>query len=459
MSRTGLNRVLGRWDVLALSFGAMIGWGWVVLAGGWIDDGGMLGAPLAFIVGGAVMMVIGLSYAELAAALPFVGGEHVYTERAFGAGASFICTWALIFAYVAVVAFEAVALPTAISYLFPHLEEIHLWDIAGEPVYGLWVAVGMVAAAIMTAINVIGIRLAARVQSFAVVLVVAAGLLLISGSLVGDDAAGGISRPMWGGAGGFASVLMMVPFLFVGFDVIPQSAEEVRISQNAMARVLVFSVLAAVLFYIFVILAVGLTQATESDVYLVTAAAAGAAWDSPLAASFIILAGIGGILTSWNAFLIGGSRAIFALARAGHLPAALGHTHGRFRTPWKAVLFIGALSVLAPLLGRSALIWFVNAGGFGIVIAYAFVAAAFIRLRVSEPEMPRPFRAPGGILTGGAALVLAIGLAALYLPGSPSGLKWPQEWGLVLGWIAIGGLFWAWGKMLRRPAALAEWAE
>jgi hypothetical protein len=72
---------------------------------------------------------------------------------------------------------------------------------------------------------------------------------------------------------------------------------------------------------------------------------------------------MGGILTTWNAFLIGGSRAIYALARAGQLPRSLGKLHPRYNTPHNAVLLIGALSVISPLFGRPALVWLADAGG------------------------------------------------------------------------------------------------
>ncbi|MFN3164910.1 MAG: amino acid permease, partial [Pseudohongiellaceae bacterium] len=73
-------RILGRKDVIALSFGAMIGWSWVVLTGTWISSAGALGAIVAFLVGGTAIAIVGLTYAELASALPFAGGEHVYSH-------------------------------------------------------------------------------------------------------------------------------------------------------------------------------------------------------------------------------------------------------------------------------------------------------------------------------------------------------------------------------------------
>jgi APA family basic amino acid/polyamine antiporter len=131
---------------------------------------------------------------------------------------------------------------------------------------------------------------------------------------------------------------------------------------------------------------------------------------------------------------------VFALARSGLLPAWLGHLHPRFNTPANAILLIGGLSLLAPLFGRPALVWLVDAGGFGIVVAYGFVVISFVVLRLREPDLERPFRAPGGIAMACVAGALTLWLATLYLPGSPSALLWPEEWLIVLGWAVLGAV-------------------
>ena len=76
------NKVFSAWDILVIAFGAMIGWGWVVSSGGWIQKGGVLGAALGFVVGGVMIFFVGLTYAELTAAMPQCGGEHVWSHRA-----------------------------------------------------------------------------------------------------------------------------------------------------------------------------------------------------------------------------------------------------------------------------------------------------------------------------------------------------------------------------------------
>ena len=59
------DKVLGAWDILVIAFGAMIGWGWVVSSGNWIESGGVLGATIAFAIGGIMIFFVGLTYAEL----------------------------------------------------------------------------------------------------------------------------------------------------------------------------------------------------------------------------------------------------------------------------------------------------------------------------------------------------------------------------------------------------------
>jgi len=434
-------RVIRRKEVLALSFGAMIGWGWVALTGNWIDGAGSVGAMLAFLFGGIVVVFVGFTYAELASAMPQAGGEHVYSHRALGATASFICTWAILLGYVSVVAFEAVALPTVTDYLVPGFSRGYLWTVAGWDVQFTWVMVGIVAAIAMTAINILGIRTAARLQVLATTLILLVGLLLLGGGIAGGDATN-MQPVLTSGAKGLLGVLIMVPFMFVGFDVIPQSAEEIDIPFSEIGRLLMVSIAMAVFWYIAMIWAVsiGLSDSERQASGLPTADAAAALLGGSWGGKLLVVAGIGGILTSWNAFLIGASRAIYALARAGQLPASLGRLHPQYNTPHRAVLLVGVLSVIAPLFGRPALVWLVDAGGLGIVIAYAFVAWSFLVLRKREPEMERPYRVRSGPIIGWVALILSLAIATLYMPGSPAALVWPYEWMIVLAWVLLGAV-------------------
>lgn len=119
----------------------MIGWGWVVSSGTWIDAGGVVGAALAFAIGGVMIFFVGLTYAELTAAMPQCGGEHVFSYKAMGPTGSFICTWAIILGYVGVTCFEACAFPTIITYLWPGFLKGYLYTVAGFDIYASWLIV------------------------------------------------------------------------------------------------------------------------------------------------------------------------------------------------------------------------------------------------------------------------------------------------------------------------------
>ncbi len=448
---THFLRVLGRKEVLALAFGAMIGWSWVVLSGTWIYSAGTVGAILAFLFGGLVMLVIGLTYAELASALPFAGGEHVYSHRALGTGASFICTWAIILGYVSVATFEAVALPTVLDSLIPGLDKVFLWQVAGWNVYLTWVLTGVTGTVVITILNIRGVRMAAIVQSAVVLVILIAGILFVSGALLAGDAIN-MQPLIKEGVSGITLVLVMVPFLFVGFDTIPQAAEEIDLPFKDIGSVLMVSVLMAIAWYSLIVLGVGLVldQAALGSAGDVVTAEAGARIYGEFGSTILLLAGLAGIITSWNAFIIGGSRAIYALAQSGLLPSFLGTLHPQYRTPRNAILLIGALSAIGPFFGRPVLEWLVNAGGLGIVVAYAMVALSFLVLRRKEPNLDRPYKVPFGYIVGSTALILSIGLGILYLPGSPSALQWPEEWLIVITWSVLGILLFALSFRSRR---------
>jgi amino acid transporter len=161
---------------------------------------------------------------------------------------------------------------------------------------------------------------------------------------------------------------------------------------------------------------------------------------SEIFANILVLGGIAGILTSWNGFMIGGSRILYAMAESGMLPRWLAKVHPRFHTPSNAILLVGALAIIAPFFGESALTWLVNAGGLGIVVAYLMVTISFLVLRRREPGMERPFRAGRGPAIGIIAVVLSAGITIQYLPGMPSGLGVP-EWIIVGLWTAFGLVF------------------
>ncbi|MBZ2174703.1 APC family permease [Schnuerera sp. xch1] len=458
MSKNGkkdFTRVLGMKDVMALAIGAMIGWGWIVLSGTWINTAGSLGAILAFLIGGIMILFVGLTYSELTAAMPECGGEHVFSYRALGRNASFICTWAMILGYISVVAFEAVALPTVVEYIIPSYVKGYLYTVSGYDVHLTWLLVGIVSSIIITIVNYIGVKPAAFLQKVLTLIIASIGIVFVTGSVFRGNVEN--IQPLFIDAGkGVLSVAIMTPFMFVGFDVIPQAAAEIDIGFKKLGRILIFSVILGILWYILIIFGVSfaLNQAEISASELVSADAMKKVYfNSDIAANVMIIAGIGGILTSWNSFYIGGSRAIYAMAESGMLPKFLAKLHPKYKTPTNAIILIGIISTISPFFGKHMLNWLSNAGGFTIVIAYFMVALSFLVLRYKEPDMPRPYKIKAGKPVGIIAILLSLGMGVLYLPGSPSALAWPHEWIILLLWTLLGIVFYAWAKLSYKEKA------
>lgn len=247
------KRTLGWLEIFFIGFGAMIGFGWVTLTSGWLNDAGTLGTVLAFVIGGLIMALVGLVYSELVSAMPLAGGEHNYLLRGFNPRLAFIGSWGIIGGYVTVVAFEAVAIPRTVAYIIPQVNSIPLWTIAGFEVHLVWALIGVVTAVLLTALNIRGIKQASFLQTSVVLYVVVMALALVALALFEGEA--GHAEPLFtGGGAGIITVLVMVPFLFVGFDVIPQSAEEVKVPPRKIGALVVFSVTMAALFYIAIVL-------------------------------------------------------------------------------------------------------------------------------------------------------------------------------------------------------------
>ena len=450
--KSEFNKVLNAWDILVIAFGAMIGWGWVVSTGGWIEKGGVIGAALGFAIGGIMIFFVGLTYAELTAAMPQCGGEHVFSYRAMGATGSFICTWMIVLGYVSVACFEACAFPTIITYLWPGFLKGYMYTVAGFDIYASWLITAIVIAFLIMLINIIGAKTAAILQTVLTCIIGGAGILLIVASVINgtvDNLDGQIFAGTTTGVNikAIIGVAAMSPFYFIGFDVIPQAAEEINVPPKKIGNILILSVVLAVIFYAFVIIAVGFVMnpgdiiASQEATGLVTADAMAAAFNTKIMAKVIIVGGMCGIVTSWNSFLLGGSRAMYSMAESYMIPKFFAKLHPKHKTPVNALILIGILTMLAPFAGRKMLVWISDAGNFGCCFAYCMVALSFMILRKKEPDMPRPYKVPCYKFFGTMAVIMSGFMVAMYcIPGSGGNLIL-QEWLMVLGWSALGVVF------------------
>lgn len=446
------DKVLGSWDILVIAFGAMIGWGWVVSSGDWINTGGVLGAALGFVIGGIMVFFVGLTYAELTAAMPQCGGEHVYSYKAMGPTGSFICTWAIVLGYVSVACFEACALPTIITYIYPDFLTGYLYTVAGFDVYASWLAVAVITAALITYVNIIGVKAAAILQTVLTVVIGVVGILLVIASAFTGDSSN-LTPQLFASAEeggvlyGIVRVALVTPFFFIGFDVIPQAAEEIDVDLKKIGKILILSIVMAVVFYSLVILGVGYVMSPEDiaasmgDTGLVTADAIAKAFNSEMMSKVLIIGGMCGIITSWNSFLMGGSRAMYSMAESYMIPKFFAKLHPKHKTPINALYLVGLLTILAPFAGRRMLVWIVDAGNFGCCMAYCMVAISFVILRTKAPDMPRPYKVPAYKFVGTMAILMSGFMVAMYIiPGTGATLVW-QEWLMAGGWCVLGVIF------------------
>ncbi len=445
------KKVMSATDILVVAFGAMIGWGWVVSSGRWIQNAGVIGTALGFIIGGIMIYFVGMTYAELTPAMPKVGGEHVFSHKAFGPIGSFVCTWALILSYIGVVCFEAVSLPTIMQYIFPSFAKGYMYTIAGSDVY----ASGIILASIFTIgiiiINILGIKAASILQTILTLTIAGVGIILVVASAINGSADNLNGQVIigegFGSVKNVLSVAVVAPFFLFGFDVIPQVAEEINIPLKKIAKVLLLSIICAVVFYGLVVFAVGfalnsdgITKAMEGA-GLVTATAMERVFNSTVMAKVLIIGGLCGVITSWNSFLIGGSRAIFSMAESKMIPGRFSKLHPTHKTPVNALLLIGVLSFAAPFFGRTMLVWISDAASMACCLAYCMVSMSFLVLRKKMPDLERPFKVKNYKFVGITASILSGFMVVLYLLPNSGCTLTKEEWIIVGGWTLLGVVF------------------
>ena len=435
----------------------MIGWGWVVSSGQWILSGGVVGTAIGFVAGGFMIYFVGLCYAELTTAIPKSGGVLVFSYNAFGAVGAFICTWSIILSYIGVVCYEAVSFPTILQYLFPDLLVGYMYSVNGFEVYISWIVVAELLAIIILILNLLGAKTAARFQKILTFAIAFVGIMLVVASAFSGNVHNIESQAFIENLDGnvfqnIVRVAIMTPFFFFGFDVIPQAAEEINVPLKKIGKMMMLSITLAVLFYVLVVLSVGYIfnaneiQTSMETTGLVTADAMAKAFSSKNMAKILIIGGMCGIVTSWNSFLLGGSRAISSMASAKMLPEFLSKNGKKFHTPIYALLLIGILSMIAPFFGKSMLIWIVDAGNFACCLAYCIVSISFLILRKKKPELNRPYKVKYYRIVGSAAILMSGIMVGMYIiPGTNCTLVW-QEWVIVGIWGILGLAFGIWSK-------------
>lgn len=352
--RQTLRRELSLRNLFTLSFGTIIGVGWITVLGSWLSGAGA--------GGGLVMLLIGLCYAEVATMYPVSGGEVAYIFEMFGLEISFFAGWFLALNYIATTAFEAISVGWILSALFPGIEGPVIYSILGTDVHLVSLLIGLGIMAVITMINYRGAKSTARFQDvMTLALVLLAVVFFVAGIAWGDVSNMEplfVEAPAGGGVlMGVLAVFATTPFWFAGFDTIPQAMGEKAedASLRMLPKVMILSILFALLFYALVIIAatMALPRAELLALDLPAAGALEAAFGSPLMGKIVLIAGLCGLITTWNAIFFGASRVIFALGRAHMIPHQFSRVHKTFASPAAAVLFVGLIGGAMAFLGKT----------------------------------------------------------------------------------------------------------
>jgi ethanolamine permease len=400
MEEGSLKRALGPWALWGLGVGYVISGEYF----GW-----NLGLPLAGSVGMLIatllvtLMYVGfvLSYAELACALPKAGGAFVYAERAFGPFVGFVAGIAQWIEFV----FAPPAIAMAIG---AYLAQRYL---GADP--RLFAVLSYL---VFTALNAWGVRQAAAFELFVTILAVAELLLFVGVTLPAFRLEAFMEQPMPGGAGGVLAALPFAIWFYLAIEGVANAAEEAKNPQRDVAfgfgaalatlvvlALLVFVAAVGVAGWPAIVYAPGSSAPSDAPLPLALARVVGR--DS-LLYSLLISVGLFGLVASFHGILLAAGRATLALGRAGFLPASLGHVHARSGTPRVALTVNLGFGVLAIWSGSTAEI--ITLSCMGALLLYVISLAALFRLRVREPELARPYRAPFYPWSALVALVLAL---------------------------------------------------
>ncbi|HCR54216.1 MAG TPA: hypothetical protein DIW27_07370, partial [Cytophagales bacterium] len=258
--RATLKKGINKIGFFCLAFGAMIGVGWVTAMGPWLKTAGPIGASIGFAIGGTLILFIGLCYAEVTAMLPVSGGEVAYAYKAYDTSKSFTVGWFLAFGYISVSAFEAISIGKITSYLFPTIDRWPLYSINGDQIYGTHLLLALMFVSLITWINYVGVQGSMRFQIYLTIAFLFIVLCVVLVGFYKSDINN--LKPYFaqsgelGVIGGIIGVFATVPFWLVGFDTIPQGAEEAKasITHRTIGLLIIISIVAAVLFYILLII-------------------------------------------------------------------------------------------------------------------------------------------------------------------------------------------------------------
>ncbi len=378
--------------------GDFAGWNFGLAMGGF---GGMLVATVIV----AVMyssMVFGL--AELSSSLPTAGGGYSFARRALGPWGGFLTGTAVLLEYSIAPAAIAVFIGAYVNEIF---------GINGPMVYAacyiIFVGIHLLGAgeALKIMMVITGIAVLALLV-FSVALIPHFDADNLFNIAVNPDAVGASSfLPE-----GYLGIWSAIPFaiwLFLAVEGVPLAAEETSNPKKDMPKGLIAAMGLLLVFGALVLFiapgVAGAEHMKDHGAPLVGALQVVYGEDSGIA-KFVNIVGLFGLIASFFSIIFAYSRQLFALSRAGYLPRFLSVT-GKRKVPTLALIIPGVIGFLLSLTGEGDLM--ITMAVFGATISYALMMLSHIILRYKEPDLERPFKTPGGVLTTGIAFILSIG--------------------------------------------------
>lgn len=355
-------------------------------------------APLALLAAGVFFIFTVLTYAEATVAVPEAGGASSFARHGFGEFMSFLAGWATMLSYTVTISISAFAVSGYLSVFFP--------DLRAFPANVIFT---LIVIALLTVLNIIGVREATTVSvAFAVldlgtqVLLVAVGAFtLLNLPLLLSQVNFGVA-PTWGS---FIYSISIAMVAYTGIETISNMVEEARRPEATVPRS--YGLLVGAVLILFVGISVIALSAmpvhqaadgsytTELGTEYVADPVAGIAEKLPEPLNHIfepIVAVLAStiLLIAANAGIMGVSRLTFSMGTYQQLPAFLSRIHRRFRTPYVSVVFfciVAAVIVLPGNLGDIADVYI-----FAAMLTFTLAHASVIAMRIRSPGLERPFR-------------------------------------------------------------------
>jgi basic amino acid/polyamine antiporter, APA family len=439
-----LARKLRLTDYFTLAWGSMVGVGWLVVMDDWLLRGGAMGALLGFAIGGALLFPIGWVYGRLVAAMPDAAGEIAYTAAAFSRPVSFSTGWMMMLAYFIVCPWEAVAVGRIAGYIFPWLDSIEIYRIAGRPVYLPHLLIGLGLTALLTTLNYRGVRLSANFQNWT-----SFGTLALFVVFVALGTSKGSPRnfpPLFTHAPlvSFLLVLQIVPYFMTGFESVSKAAEESapEFRGQGFLKAIWMAVLVGILFYTIVIAAVAFTAPWHelTGEKFMTAVAFLHAVGSRWIVNIILAAALLSLFKCFNGNFVAASRLLFALGRRGLVDARVGRIHPEHQTPSAAVLCIGLATAACMLLGDAILVPVTEVGSVACAIGWAATCAAYLSMARARKLPGESKLSAAGWFVAGLGLLVAVAMMLMKVIPAVPGHFTVYEWFALGIWVALGAL-------------------